>query len=85
MSYTYDKNMNWNWNNDIEEVIDNEKLLKYIKSLCDKWELNKLKNPITNLKIKKNKGWNCSPFFLYSLLFLIFFSFYFFIKNDIRI
>ena len=33
----------------------------------------------------KIKGWNCSPFFLYSLLFLIFFSFYFFIKNDIRI
>jgi hypothetical protein len=47
--------MNWNWNNDIKKVIDNEKL-KYIKSLCDKWELNKLKNPITNFKIQENKG-----------------------------
>lgn len=46
--------MNWDWKNDIKKVIDNEKL-KYIKSLCDKWELNKLKNPITNSKIQENK------------------------------
>ena len=42
--------MNWNWKDNIKD-----KDIKYVKELCNKWEKNKLKNPITNSKIQENK------------------------------